>query len=72
MTHSIATLCIECHFAEHHYAECRISFIVILNVVMLSVVMVNVVAPPKCACTKLLKFPISQKFRKWQNNINHF
>jgi hypothetical protein len=42
---SVATLCIECHYAERQYAECYISFIVMLNVVMLNVIMLNVVAP---------------------------
>jgi hypothetical protein len=32
MTLSIATLCIECHYAERHFAECRVTFIVMLNV----------------------------------------
>jgi hypothetical protein len=39
MAFSIATLCIECHYAKCCYAESRVLFIVMLSVSQLSVVM---------------------------------
>ncbi len=38
ITLSIATPCIQCHYAERRYAECHALSIAMLNVVMLSIV----------------------------------